>query len=88
MKMKKLSILLLLLITNCEHLEKVKVRGEVSGTRYSSQPFTKGNHILSATYPVSETVNIKSKVSQPYMTEHSLDKGMPDYGETSLEILF
>jgi hypothetical protein len=33
-------------------------------------------------------VNIKGKVAQPYISEHSMDVGMPDYGETGLEILF
>ena len=79
---------LILLQSACEHLEKVQVRGEATGTKHSNQPFTKGKHAITATYPISETVNIKGKMSQPYITEHSVDVGMPDYGETSLEILF
>lgn len=77
-----------LLLTSCEHLNKVKVKGEVTGTRYSSQQFTKGKHIISATYPVSETINIKGKMAQTYISNHSMDVGMPDYGETGLEFLF
>ncbi len=86
--MKKLLIIPLILITSCEHLNKIKVKGEVTGTRYSNQQFTKGKHIISATYPLSETVNIRGKVAQPYISDHSMDVGMPDYGETGLEILF
>jgi hypothetical protein len=81
-------IIPLILITSCEHLNKIKVKGEVTGTRYSNQQFTKGKHIISATYPLSETVNIRGKVAQPYISDHSMDVGMPDYGETGLEILF
>jgi len=81
-------LLLFLILTGCEHLNKIKVKGEVTGTRYSNQQFTKGKHIISATYPLSETVNIKGKVAQPYISDHSMDVGMPDYGETGLEILF
>jgi hypothetical protein len=83
-----IATLLLLLSAGCEHLYKIKVRGEITGTRYSSQQFTRGKHIMSATYPISETVNIKGKVAQPYISNHSMDVGMPDYGETGLEILF
>lgn len=79
---------MILLQSSCEHLEKIKVKGEVTGTRYSSQPFTKGKHIISATYPISETLNIRGNIAQPYITEHAIDVGIPDYGETSLEILF
>jgi hypothetical protein len=43
---------------------------------------------MSATYPISETVNIKGKAAQPYISNHTMDVGMPDYGETGLEILF
>lgn len=87
-KMQLIAISLLLLNAGCEHLDKIKVRGEITGTRYSSQQFTRGKHIMSATYPISETVNIKGKVAQPYISNHSMDVGMPDYGETGLEILF
>lgn len=80
--------LLLLQNVGCQHLDKIQVKGEVTGTRYSSQQFTKGRHIISATYPLSERMNIKSKVAQPYITQHSVDVGRPDYGETSIEILF
>lgn len=80
--------MIFLLNVGCEHLERVQVRGEITGTRYSSQQFTRGKHIISATYPISETVNIKGKVAQPYISNHSIDIGMPDYGETGLEILF
>jgi hypothetical protein len=80
--------LLLVLLTSCSHLEKIDLNGEVTGTRYSSQQFTKGKHIMSARYPISKTINIKGKVAQPYIGSHSVDIGMPDYGETSVEILF
>jgi hypothetical protein len=87
-KIQIIAISLLLLSVGCEHLNKIKVRGEITGTRYSSQQFTRGKHIISATYPISENVNIKGKVAQPYISNHSMDVGMPDYGETGLEILF
>lgn len=86
--MQLIAISLLLLNAGCKHLDKIKVRGEITGTRYSSQQFTRGKHIISAIYPISETVNIKGKVAQPYISNHSVDVGMPDYGETGLEILF
>jgi hypothetical protein len=86
--MKKLLIIQLLLISSCHNLDKVKVQGEITGTKYSSQQFTKGRHVISATYPISETINIKSKVAQPYISNHSVDNGRPDYGETGFEILF
>jgi hypothetical protein len=84
----KLLLPLSIFLFGCEHLDKIQVKGEVTGTKYSSQQFTKGKHIISATYPLSETVNIKGKVAQPYISNHSIDAGMPDYGETGLEILF
>lgn len=80
--------LLLALLTSCSHLEKIELNGEITGTKYSNQQFTKGKHIMTATYPLSETINIKGKVAQPYISNHSIDVGMPDYGETSLEFLF
>jgi hypothetical protein len=86
--MKNLLIIPLLLISSCHHLEKIQLKGEITGTKYSSQQFTKGRHIMSATYPISETINIKSKVAQPYISNHSVDNGRPDYGETGFEILF
>jgi hypothetical protein len=86
--MKKLLIIPLLLISSCHHLEKIQVKGEITWTKYSSQQFTKGRHVISATYPISEVINIKSKVAQPYISDHSIDNGRPDYGETGLEILF
>jgi hypothetical protein len=86
--MKILIIPLLLLINSCEHLDKIQVKGEVTGTKYSNQQFTKGKHLISATYPISERINIKGKVAQPYISNHSMDVGMTDYGETGLEILF
>jgi hypothetical protein len=85
---KILIIPLLLLINSCEHLDKIQVKGEVTGTKYSNQQFTKGKHLISATYPISERVNIKGKVAQPYISNHSIDVGMTDYGETGLEFLF
>lgn len=84
----KFILILLLLITGCEHFEKIQLKGEITGTKYSNQQFTKGKHIISATYPISENVNIKGKMAQPYISNHSVDIGMPDYGETSIEILF
>ena len=79
---------LLLQNVGCQHLDKIELNGEITGTKYSNQQFTKGKHIMTARYPLSETVNIKGKVAQPYISDHSVDFGMPDYGETSLEILF
>ena len=87
-KIRFIAILLLLLNAGCEHLNEIKVRGEITGTKHSSQQFTKGKHIISATYPISERINIKGKVAQPYISNHSVDAGMPDYGETGIEILF
>lgn len=84
----KIILFICLLLTGCEHIAKIKIKGEVTGTRYSSQQFTKGKHIISATYPISENINIKGKMAQPYISNHSMDAGMPDYGETGLEILF
>ena len=81
-------ILLLLLNAGCQHLNKIQVKGEIAGTRYSSQQFTKGKHVISAVFPVTERINIKGKMAQPYISNHSMDVGMPDYGETGLEILF
>ena len=86
--MKNLLIIPLLLISSCHHLEKIQLKAEITGTKYSSQQFTKGRHVMSATYPISETINIKSKVAQPYISNHSVDNGRPDYGETGFEILF
>ena len=87
--MKKLLLIPILILTNsCEHLEKIEVKGEVTGTKYSNQQFTKGKHVISARYPLSDRVNIKGKMAQPYISNHSIDVGMPDYGETGLEILF
>lgn len=86
--MKKLLTITLLLISSCNHLEKIQVKGEITGTKYSNQQFTKGKHVISATYPISERINIKSKVAQPYISDHSVDNGRPDYGETGFEILF
>jgi hypothetical protein len=80
--------LLITLLTSCTYLEKIDLNGEITGTRYSSQQFTKGKHVMSARYPISDTINIKGKVAQPYIGSHSVDIGMPDYGETSVEILF
>ena len=87
-KIQFIAILLLLPSAGCEHLNEIKVRGEITGTKYSSQQFTKGKHVVSATYPISERINIKGKVAQPYISNHSVDSGMPDYGETGIEILF
>ena len=89
--MKKIKLILTLLLlqnVGCQHLNTIQVKGEITGTRYSSQQFTKGKHIISATYPLSDRVNIKGKMAQPYISNHSMDVGMPDYGETGLEILF
>lgn len=81
-------MLLLLQNVGCQHLDKIELNGEITGTKYSNQQFTKGKHVITARYPLSETVNIKGKVAQPYISDHSVDVGMPDYGETSLEFLF
>lgn len=81
-------ILLIFLLVGCEHLDKIEVKGEITGTKYSSQQFTKGQHVMSARYPLTDTINIKGKMAQPYISHHSMDVGMPDYGETGLEILF
>lgn len=86
--MKPLVYLLIIMFTGCEHLDKIKIKGEVTGTKYSNQQFTKGKHVISATYPLSNRINIKGKMAQPYISNHSMDVGRPDYGETGLEILF
>lgn len=86
--MKKLLIIPLILVTSCEHFNKIQVKGEVTGTRYSDQHFTKGKHVITARYPLSDTINIKGTVSQQYQTGPLIKTEMPDYGETSLEIIF
>lgn len=86
--MKINKLLLILLLTSCEHLEKIELKGEISGTRYSDHQFVKGKHIISARYPISEGINVKGSVSQQYRTSPLIETEMPDYGETSLEILF
>lgn len=86
--MKIINLFLILFITGCKYLDKIAVTGEITGTRYSSQQFVRGQHVISATYPINKTINIKGKMAQPYISNHSIDIGRPDYGETSLEILF
>jgi hypothetical protein len=81
-------VFLIFCLTSCSILERVELKGGVTGTRYSKQPFTKGKHVMSATYPLSERINIKGQISQPYISQHSVDINMPDYGETGLEFLF
>lgn len=72
----------------CEHINKIQTKGEILGTRNSSQPFVKGKHNVSASYPLNEEMNIIGRVSHPYISEHSVDAGLPDYGEVGLELLF
>ena len=86
--MNKLFLLLFVFLCGCEHLNKIQVKGEVTGTRYSNQQSTKGKHVITARYPLSDTVNIKGTVSQQYKTGPLIETELPDYGETSLEILF
>ena len=86
--MKIYKLLLILLLTNCQHLEKIQVKGEITGTRYSDQQFTKGKHVITARYPLFDGINIKGTVSQQYQTGPLIKTEMPDYGETSLEIIF
>jgi hypothetical protein len=87
--MKKLLIIpILLLINSCEHLDKIEVKDEVTGTKYSNQQFIKAKHIIWAVYPITERFNIKGKVAQPYISNHSMDVGTTDYGETGIEFLF
>lgn len=81
-------VALALSVTGCEHLNKIKVSGEVVGSRYSKDPFAKGKHVITARYPLSNTINIKGTSSQPFTASEKLDAGLPDYGETSVEILF
>jgi hypothetical protein len=64
------------------------VSGELAGTKYSNQQFTKGKHIITARYPINKNLNIKGTVSQQYKTSPLIDAEMPDYGETSIEIVF
>lgn len=88
MNLHCIFLLFPLLINSCEHLNKLQVKGEVTGTRYSDQEFTKGKHVITARYPLSKTINIKGTVSQQYKTGPLIQAEMPDYGETSLEIIF
>jgi hypothetical protein len=81
-------LLILIFLTGCQNLNKIELSGEITGTKYSNQQFTKGKHVMTVRYPLSETLNIKGKVAQPYISDHSVDVGRADYGETSLEILF
>jgi hypothetical protein len=62
--------------------------GEITGRKYSSEQFTKGKHVITARYPINKNLNIKGTVSQQYKTSPLIGAEMPDYGETSLEILF
>lgn len=87
-KIQLIATLLLLLNAGCEHFKKIQLRGEITGTRYSNQQFTKGKHIISARYPISENLNLKGSVSQQYRTSPLIETELPDYGETSLEIVF
>jgi hypothetical protein len=86
--MKQLFIFYIFFCCGCQYLSKIQINGEVIGTRYSNQQFTKGKHVITARYPLSETMNIKGTVSQEYKTGPLIQTEMPDYGETSLEILF
>lgn len=85
-----IPIILLLLIPSmgCENLNKIKISGEITGTRYSNQQFTQSKHIISARYPISNTLNIKGSVSQQSKTGPLIGPELPDYGETSLEVIF
>lgn len=83
-----IALALILMLAGCEHLEKIETKGDVSGTRYSDDPFLKSQHNISASYPISETIRLKSKISQSYLFENNIDANLTDYGETSLEFLF
>jgi hypothetical protein len=85
---KIIMFLLTLFTFGCKHLDKIQIKGEVTGTKYSNQQFIKGKHVIIATLPLNDRINIKGKMAQPYISQHSMDVGMPDYGETGLEILF
>ena len=87
--MKIFKILfLVLLLSSCENLKKIQVKGEVSGVKTGSSKIIGGKHMITAIYPVSDRLRVKGKVAQPYIIEQSMDVGLPNYGETSLEILF
>ena len=79
---------MLLLLGACQNLNKIQVKGEVVGSKCGSSKIIGGKHMITATYPVSENLRIKGKIAQPYIIEQSMDIGLPNYGETSLEILF
>jgi hypothetical protein len=88
-KFKKINnLLLILFLTGCEHFKKIEVKEEITGSRYSDQQFLKSKHVISAAYSISDGINIKGKVAQPYISQHSMDIGLSDYGETGLEFLF
>jgi hypothetical protein len=87
--MKIFKILfLVLLLPSCEILKKIQVKGEVNGVKTGSSKIIGGKHMITAIYPVSDRLRIKGKIAQPYIIEQTMDIGLPNYGETSLEILF
>jgi len=77
-----------LFICGCSCLNKIQVKGEVIGVKSGSSKIIGGKHMITAIYPVSDRLRVKGKVAQPYIIEQSMDIGLPNYGETSLEILF
>lgn len=81
-------ITLLLQNVGCQHIDKIEVQGEITGTKYSNQQFVKSKHIVTARYPLSKTINIKGTVSQQRKNNSLIGPELPDYGETSLEIIF
>lgn len=85
---KIIMILLCILLIACEHLEKIEVKGEITGTKYSNQQFGKNKHIISARYRLNKNINIKGGVSQQYKLNSLIEPELPDYGETSIEIIF
>ena len=85
--MKKLLIILIAL-SSCQNLSKIQVKGEVSGVKTGSSKIIGGKHMITAIYPLSDRLRVKGKIAQPYFIEQRMDVGLPNYGETSLEILF
>jgi len=77
-----------LILTACQNLSKIRVKGEVSGIKCGNSKIIGGKHMITAIYPLSDRLQIKGKIAQPYTLEQSMDIGLPNYGETSLEILF
>ena len=77
---KELFVLLIsFFIISCKHLD---IKGNIDGNEIKLK-----NEIL-LYYPINDTLKIQSKIAQPYEYQKSMEKGIPEYAETSLLIEF